>query len=255
MTNKLILQTALYQMDSTWKSPEHNIKQLAIHLRTLPPTTDLLVLPEMWTTGFVMDPEQTALPLVHPIVDQITALAEAHDIAIVGSMSVADDGKYYNRALLHTSQGIAHTYDKQYLFSPSGEGDSYLAGSSAEVFNYKGWSIQLQICYDLRFPEGNRSAIQPDLIIYMANWPAARIYHWQHLLIARAIENQCYVIGCNRIGTDGNGWTFPGQSQIVDYAGQPIAIAADTSSSAAATIDKEALQAYRAKFPFYQDKK
>ena len=255
MNAKAELQIALYQMDSIWKSPAQNLQQLATHLETLPPITDLVVLPEMWTTGFVMDPAEVAHSTDSPLLQQIRALAIKHQVDIVGTLAIRELDTYYNRAVLHTADGQLHTYDKQYLFTPSGEHTAYSAGEQPSTINYRGWKLQLRICYDLRFPASNDAQEVPDLILYMANWPAARIYHWDQLLIARAIENQCYVVGCNRIGTDGNGWTFPGHSQVIDATGQVLTHISDTTAGARATLSKLEQEGYRSKFPFYKDKK
>lgn len=248
------LTIGIYQLDTIWQAPYQNLKKVSNLLFSLDSTPDILVLPEMWATGFSMMPEQCAISIEDPFLTEIQKLATTHNICIVGSLPICQGGSFHNRALWITPNGIEAIYDKQYLFSPSGESKRYVAGEQCKTFSYKDWLIKLQICYDLRFPEGVRDDQNPDLIIYMANWPKKRIKHWQHLLTARAIENQAYVVGCNRIGVDENQWTYPGSSHIIHPDGTTIMnLKEKPYKSIIVTLDEVAL--YRTKYPFYLDKK
>ncbi len=247
------LRIGIFQIDSIWNDPEGNISQLELLLSSLDELPDLMVLPEMWTTGFVTNPSE--LNVIPRIEDKLLSICKKYGVDIVGSMVTRDGQDWYNRAIFISDGKVIGTYDKQYLFSPSGENKSYKAGVSCPIINYKGWNIKLQICYDLRFPESVRGVDQPDLILYMANWPTSRIAHWKHLLIARAIENQCYVIGCNRTGRDGNGWTYSGESQAIDCDGNSLRSLSDDVVYGEVSISKNESIAYREKLPFYKDKK
>jgi len=249
------LHIGLLQLDSLWNDPMGNVSLIDNHLSLLSVTPDLLVLPEMWSTGFVMNPKRSAVSLHHPAINALQEVAAKYDVAILGSQAVADGIDYYNRVLLSLPDSTKAIYDKQYLFAPAGEGVAYTAGEGINDFSFAGWNIRPQVCYDLRFPEGVRNGGQPDLIIYMANWPSARIYHWDQLLIARAIENQCYVAACNRTGTDGNGWQFPGHSAVIDHMGNVVKQLGSDHTYGFATLQHSAAKHYREKMPFHQDKK
>jgi len=249
------LHIGIFQIDSLWLSPNENIEKLKTVLSTIPELPQLIVLPEMWTTGFVMQPEGKVHAMSDSHMATLSSLAREYNVDILGSFAVEEKAAYYNRAILISKNGDDKVYDKQYLFSPSGEQETYTAGLYCNTIDYEYWKLKLQICYDLRFPESVRSAEEVDLIIYMANWPTPRVYHWKQLLIARAIENQCQVIGCNRVGKDDNGWEFPGNSLAVDHMGYVITEMGDKEAYQKVTLSKATMTDYRAKLPFYKDKK
>ena len=231
---------------------QSNIDIISNHLSSL--EIDLLILPEMFLTGFNMDAKSAAIPEDHSAIKALTTLARKNNTGIIGSLAISEGTNYYNRVLLITNKGIVGRYDKQYLFTPSGESDTFSNKQPTTLIEYKGWKLLPQVCYDLRFPENVRSIDYADLIIYMANWPIGRIQHWNALLKARAIENQCYVIGCNRIGRDDNGWEFPGSSQIIDANGSSTLID-ENNNSLEIEISKDDLINYRSKYPYWRDKK
>lgn len=249
---KANLSVGIFQMDSVWNDPEANLEQLDQQLRKLDNIPDLLILPEMWSTGFVMNPHAN---INASTVDAMITLAAKYNIQIVSSLALYVDGAYRNRALIVSGEGIVFHYDKQYLFSPAGENQSYEAGLDCRSIDIGGWNTKLQICYDLRFPESVRDETQPDLLIYMANWPSPRIYQWKQLLIARAIENQCKVIGCNRVGTDQNGWSYPGESIVINHDGMVIDQLPQQAHYTTTSLIKSDMIDYREQLPFYKDKK
>ena len=207
----------------------------------------------MFTTGFSMAPEQIAEPADGPTLRWLRDIAQQHQIAICGSVAVQENGNYYNRFYWVSPEGKSH-YDKHHLFRMAGEHKHYAAGMERKIVEYQGFRICLQVCYDLRFPVYCRNRNDYDLLIFVANWPEARRHAWSSLLTARAIENQSYVIGVNRVGEDGNGINYSGDSVILDYLGQPVANAtANTPAILSAEISLPDLQAFREKFPAHLD--
>lgn len=233
---------------------QFNIDIISNHLSSLDSEIDLLVLPEMFLTGFNMDAKSTSISEDHSAIRTLTSLARKYNTGIIGSLAIRKGTIYFNRVLLINEEGITGRYDKQYLFTPSGESETFSKEYPTVLIEYKGWKLLPQACYDLRFPENVRSVDHADLIIYMANWPSKRIHHWNALLKARAIENQCYVIGCNRVGQDDNGWEFPGNSQVVAYNGNTTMINENSNCLTTDLNLKEVLD-YRTKYPFWKDKK
>lgn len=247
------MKVQLIQYDIAWMNPDRNIEIIENELSMS--EADLIVLPEMFLTGFNMDAAATGIPVHGDIWNKLILLSNNHPQFICGSIAVEEKGKYYNRAILFHQGDVIHSYDKNYLFSFSGEDNEYTPGSAANIIEIMGWKIALQVCYDLRFPESIRSLDEVDMIIYMANWPEARIDHWQKLLMARAIENQCYVIGCNRVGIDGNEWKCSGNSMIVDFSGKVMMSAGIKKMSLISHLSLSDMKAYRNKYPFLKDKK
>ncbi len=248
------MKISILQYDIQWMDIEANLKTITAHLDAIQDGIDLLVLPEMFLSGFNMDAATASIPETHRAIEALTCIAEKYNTGLVGSLAIAEDDQYFNRVLLVTGDGIIGRYDKQYLFSPSGEDKNFTQKYPTALFDYKGWNILPQVCYDLRFPENVRSVDSADLIVYMANWPAGRIQHWDALLKARAIENQCYTIGCNRIGKDKNGWSFPGHSQIVNPKGTVSRID-ENQINLLGHFDIDKLREYRIRYPFWKDKK
>lgn len=244
-----VVQTAL-----KWEDPEVNIAHFGKLISTIESPSDLIVLPETFATGFAMKASKIALPAHKNLVlDWMKDMAQKHQSAICGSITVDDNGQFFNRFHFVEPSGKVSHYDKKHLFRMAGEDEEFSAGNDIVIINYKGWRIKPMICYDLRFPVWSRSVNDSDLIIYVANWPAPRINAWTTLLKARAIENQCYVIGANRIGEDGNGLEYVGQSIIVDPKGEPLTDFGTMVKIGQAKLNKAELEDFRMKFPVSKD--
>ncbi|MFK3779295.1 amidohydrolase [Agrobacterium sp. NPDC089420] len=213
------LRITLVQADLAWENPERNLQQFDRHLDEIG-ETDLIVLPEMFTTGFSMNPQAVAEPMDGPAVKWLLETARRHDADIVGSVAIAEEGRYFNRLLWASPDGALIHYDKRHLFTYAGEHAHYTPGQAQQVVHLKGWNIAPFICFDLRFPVWSRNRGQYDVALYIASWPARRAAHWKSLLPARAIENQAYVIGVNRVGIDGNDLAYDGDSMVIDPLGE-----------------------------------
>lgn len=248
------LRISLVQTDLFWHQPEQNRAMLTDKLASLKETTDLIVLPEMFTTGFTMQPESVAEPEQGETLAWMLAQARTLNSAICGSVVVKSDQGYHNRFYWAQPDGQHYHYDKRHLFRMAGEHQFYCAGETALVIEYLGWRIFPQICYDLRFPVWSRNQGQYDLAIYVANWPEVRRHPWQVLLQARAIENLCYVAGVNRVGTDANQLPYSGDSALIDFKGQPQLSAAPGVEFVQTTcLSKQALIDFRTAFPAFSD--
>lgn len=244
-------------MDLAWESPESNLRQAEALLEEHVVMTDVIVLPEMFSTGFSMKPAKIAEEMNGPTMYWMRKLAQQYEALVMGSMIIEEEGKYYNRFLAMDAFGLVHQYDKIKLFSMTGENVAYTAGVEAIPFEWKGWRFMPQVCYDLRFPENVRIVPEKagqayDVLVYVANWPSPRVQHWDTLLRARAIENQCYVIGANRVGADKNDLSYPGHSTLIDPKGTILA-QSDNKGVVQATLELEPLQAYRKAFPAWSD--
>ncbi|MGB0734025.1 MAG: amidohydrolase [Pontibacterium sp.] len=248
------LKVTLVQADLVWQNAQANLAKFDALLSSLAGKTDLIVLPEMFNSGFSMQPELTSEPENGPTTEWLKAQAAKLGAAICGSIACNTGEGYSNRLLFVCPDGTAHHYDKRHLFRMGKEHEHYLPGQVRTVIEYKGWRILPQICYDLRFPVWSRNHNDYDVVLYVANWPAPRRNPWRTLLQARAIENQCYAIGVNRVGEDGNGLAYSGDSLLVDYLGD---IQVDYAPSQAfietAQLDATKLQAFREKFPAWMD--
>ncbi|MEO7386676.1 MAG: amidohydrolase [Gammaproteobacteria bacterium] len=243
-----LLQTTL-----AWHDPAANRAHFGELLRNLPQPTDLAVLPEMFTTGFTMQTRAQAETMTGPTVSWLADLAQELGITLGGSLIVEESGAFYNRFIWMPPDGRHRSYDKRHLFRMAGEHEHFAAGSDRLVVDLKGWRVCPLVCYDLRFPVWSRGANAFDLLLYVANWPAARRSAWQALLPARAVENQCYVAGVNRIGTDGQGVAYAGDSGVYDYLAQTLADLASAPGQATVTLGLDALHRYREKFPAWRD--
>ncbi|KGL62238.1 nitrilase family protein [Polaribacter sp. Hel1_85] len=218
------------QADLVWENPIENIAFFETKINALSKDTDLVILPEMFTTGFTMKPKNVAEEMTGKSVSWMQKMATKNDIALCGSLVIVDrpfdcaqgDNKYYNRLIFVHPSGKIETYDKRHSFTLAGEDKVYTSGSDKLIVTYKGWKICPLICYDLRFPVWARNTNNYDLLIFMANWPVKRIKAWDTLLKARAIENMSYVIGVNRTGKDANSYEYSGNSLIVDYLGEEL---------------------------------
>lgn len=244
----------IFQYDVKWMDINENLDRIADHLQNLEQPIDLLILPEMFLTGFNMDAEASSISENHSGVLELISLCKKYKTHILGSLAIAENNQFYNRVLLLSSKGIMDRYDKQYLYTPSGENETFSSKYQTKIFDILGWKIIPQVCYDLRFPENIRQLPAPDLLIYSANWPAPRIRHWETLLQARAIENQCYTIGCNRLGIDNNGWEFPGKSLLVKPDGGLVDLS-DNQDALVLELDLDVVKRYRGKYKFQEDRK
>jgi len=246
------LKITLLQETLSWMDGEANLRHFDAQLAGLT-GRDLIVLPEMFTTGFAMEAAKRSLPEAR-VIEWLHQHARNTDALIGGSVAIQTDNGAVNRFLLVEPDGTLHQYDKRHLFRMADEHHHYQPGEQRQVFEWRGWRILPQICYDLRFPVFSRNRNDYDLALYVANWPAPRALHWQALLLARAIENQAYVAGCNRVGSDGNQHYYSGDSQIISPQGE-ILSAAEPHQRARldAELSLEALQAYRERFPAWQD--
>jgi predicted amidohydrolase len=247
-----ILQSPLH-----WENPAANREQFAAQLAAMQPGFDLVVLPEMFTTGFSMQPARVAEAANSETLTWMQQQAATHHTAITGSVAVHENGKYFNRLYWVNADGTFLHYDKRHLFRMAGEDEAYTGGTTNITPEIKGWRIRPLICYDLRFPvwsrnRWNKTTLQADydVLLYVANWPERRNHPWQSLLTARAIENQAYVIGCNRTGEDGNGITYIGNSAIIDFKGEDLArLEPGATGVLSATLNYEALAEFRKAFP------
>lgn len=218
--------------------------------------TDLVVLPEMFNVGFTQHPDKVAETIDGPTVEWATKLAARLDAAVTGSLSVKENGQYYNRMIFVTPDGSLDWYDKRHLFRMAGEHERYGGGSERKIVSWRGWRINLQVCYDLRFPVWSRraaGAADYDLLLYVANWPAVRSHAWSSLLVARAIENLSYVVGVNRVGDDANGHHYSGDSVILSAEGETLWSCRDQAQVRTAVLSAASLVEFRAEFPAHQD--
>jgi omega-amidase len=247
------LRVTLVQTEIAWQEPAANRRSLAAHFRGLAGHTDLIVLPEMFSTGFSMDAERLAEPMDGPTVGWMREEAAALGVAITGSLIVRDDGRCYNRLVWVRPDGTIEHYDKRHLFRIANEHHHYSAGEDRLVVELKGWRVCPLVCYDLRFPVWSRNRGDYDLLLYVANWPQRRATAWHTLLRARAIENACYVVGVNRVGRDGNGTTHAGDSVVLDFLGQPLSSEGGGDRVETAVLDLESLEGFRKSFPVHLD--
>lgn len=247
------MKITLIQTSLAWENAEANRKHF-VNLLEGAERADLIILPEMFSTGFTMNPEAVAEAMDGPTVTWMKNMAAEKDCAVTGSIVVEEDGNYYNRLLFVYPNGKFETYDKRHLFSLAKEDEYYTAGKDRLIVEYKGWKICPLVCYDLRFPVFSRNTEDFDLLLYVANWPTQRLQAWSSLLPARAIENVCYVAGVNRIGEDDNGHPYPGHSQAVDYLGKALIQPTEEEGVFTVNLNKEALMEVRQKLGFLNDR-
>ena len=256
------LRLTLFQTDIAWEEKQTNLSRLHALLETLSGQTDLVVLPETFTTGFTMQPEPFAEPGNGSFATTMRQWSVQYGIALAGSYIASapltnDAGKIacFNRAFFFTPEGGEHYADKRHLFRMGGEDRHYTPGHQREIIYYRGWNIRLLVCYDLRFPVWSRNVGNAyDLLIYVANWPASRRRVWDVLLQARAIENQSYTCGVNRIGIDGHGFDYNGGSALYSPKGDCVAAIADNKEDfITIALDHASLALFREKFPVWKD--
>lgn len=252
------MNVTLVQSSLFWEHRENNLAHLGRQIDAISGPTDLIVLPEMFTTGFTMVPEKHAEPHKTTTYQWLKKKAAEKNAVITGSVAIEDQGHYYNRLHWIGAQGEENFYDKRHLFRMGGEHEHYTPGHKKICCRIGQWRIQPLICYDLRFPVWSRNFVQQqpqyDLLLYVANWPEVRTYAWHQLLIARAIENQCYVVAVNRVGKDGKGYAHAGDSMVINPRGEIIGhTPLHTETTATFYLDLAYLQAFRADFPVAQD--
>lgn len=253
------LTITLIQADLRWEDKEANLKMLEEKINSIKGSTQVVVLPEMFSTGFSMKPEQLAETMEDSTVQWMKKIAADKKIILTGSIIIKEAGNYYNRLLWMLPNGQFGQYDKRHLFAFAGEDQHYTGGTQRLIASVNGWKINLLVCYDLRFPAWARQQFdrnqdfEYDVLVYVANWPERRSIAWKTLLQARAIENQCYVIGVNRVGKDGNDIYHSGDSMVIDPLGEVLYHKAREEDVFTITLHKEQLQQVREKFPFWKD--
>ncbi|MCC6460965.1 MAG: amidohydrolase [Saprospiraceae bacterium] len=250
------MRLTIVQPSLHWENPAANRRLLAAMLQPLAGHTDLVLLPEMFTTGFSMNAATLAEPLDGPTRHWMQEQAHGLGAALAGSFICLDNGQFFNRLVFMRPDGQLEYYDKRHLFSLAHEHETFSPGQERQVFEWQGWRIWPLICYDLRFPVWSRQppGAEPfDLLLYVANWPARRAHHWRSLLLARAIENQCFVAGSNIVGTDGNGLEYTGDSGIIDFSGQQICHISSRPGQYTAELSLADLKQYRQNLPFLND--
>ena len=248
-----LVQTSLY-----WKSAEANRAMFEEKLASLAGHTDLIILPEMFTTGFTMDAEEVAEPVNFSTYRWMRLMASRTNAVVAGSVVISENGAFYNRLLWAEPTGNILHYDKRHLFRMAKDHDHYHAGSEKIICSLKGWKVAPFVCYDLRFPVWIRNTYSEatwayDLALFVANWPSPRANAWEILLKARAIENSCYVAGVNRIGTDGADVSYSGGSQVVDPKGTSLIHMGEQEEIQTIPLNKDELESYRKKFPVQLD--
>jgi omega-amidase len=251
------IRISIVQTNIVWENKDANLQHITKMLEDNNVRKSIVFLPEMFNTGFSMQPTLLAETMDGETIQWMQLMARQLQLIICGSIIVHDNGKYYNRLLWVQPNGIIAHYDKRHLFAYASEDEHYAAGEKKLLVQVNNWKLQLHICYDLRFPVWSRQnadeSKQYDALVYVASWPAKRIYAWQQLLIARAIENQCYVIGVNRVGKDGNAIDYNGCSVLIDPAGKVLWELKDEEGIGQFQLQLEDVAAFRTQFPFLKD--
>lgn len=247
------LNVTIVQAELRWHDAAGNREQFTNIIENLQKPTDLIVLPEMFTTGFSMDAPELAETMDGDSVAWMLDMAASSKASVCGSLIINQNRKYFNRFVCASPAGDLWCYDKRHLFRLADEQNHYAPGDELITFGLKGWRICPLVCYDLRFPVWSRNRGNYDLLLYVANWPDRRHFAWETLLRARAIENLSYVAGVNVTGRDGNNISYRGGSSIIDYLGEDLANLGDQKGTAAAELDLEKLTAFRERFAFHKD--
>lgn len=248
------MKTVLIQTNIIWENPSENRRILEEKINALIEAIDLIILPEMFTSGFTMHPNLVAETMDGSTISWLKNIAKAKNCAITGSLIITENGNFYNRMVFVFPNGEMQFYDKKHLFTLAGEDKVYTSGNEKVVVKYNHWKICLQVCYDLRFPVFSRNTENYDVLIYVASWPKVRTNAWDILLKARAVENLSYVIGVNRIGTDNNDFEYIGHSQIIDELGNFIIEPTENEGVFIANLDKNKMLETRNKLNFLNDK-
>ncbi len=246
------------QTNLAWEDKATNLHLLEQKIKAIEDKTEIVILPEMFSTGFSMKPELFAESMEDESVEWMKRMSSENGIILTGSLMIKEEGKFFNRLIWMLPNGQYGTYDKRHLFAYAEEDKHYSPGNKRLIASVKGWKINLQVCYDLRFPVWSRqqqkdAGAEYDVLIYVANWPERRSHAWKNLLCARAIENQCYVVGVNRVGSDGNNIYHSGNSLVIDPLGEVLYHMADEEDVFTIALEKEKLEEVRKKFPFLND--
>ena len=247
------LKITLLQENLHWQNPVANREMFEQLINDHAEMSDLIVLPETFTTGFTMAATENGEEPDGPSSQWLSNLATRHNTALCGSLIVNENEHSFNRLVWAQADGSTLTYDKRHLFRMVGERDNFTPGTRRRIIRLGDWRICPLICYDLRFPVWSRGANEFDLLLYVANWPASRKSAWETLLPARAVENLCYVAGVNRVGTDGSNVDYAGGSIIADYLSNRLAVGGTKPEAVRATLSLEKLNRYREKFPAWKD--
>ena len=249
-----MMNVALIQTNIIWENPAENRSVLEAKINSITNDIDLLILPEMFTSGFTMNPSSVAETMQGTTIFWLKNIAKAKNCAITGSLIITENKNFYNRMVFVFPDGEIQYYDKKHLFTLAGEDKVYTSGTEKVLVNYNNWKICLQVCYDLRFPVFSRNTENYDLLIYVASWPKVRTNAWDILLKARAVENISYVIGVNRIGTDNNNFEYIGHSQIIDELGNFIIKPTENEGVFIADLEKNKMIETRKKLNFLEDR-
>ncbi len=241
------------QYDIIWENKQANLTKINHLLNDVSPATDVILLPEMFTTGFSMNTLELAESMSGDTVNWMKDTAKRIDKVIAGSIIIKEENKYRNRFLWIQPNGKIQFYDKRHSFGLGDEDKHFTNGDIQKIIEYKGWRIFPIICYDLRFPEWIKNQFEYDLIINVANWPSVRATHWRSFLKSRAIENQSYVFGLNRIGIDAKDRHYSGDSEVVDYNGDTMNYLGEMEGIISANLSKDKLYSFRKKYPFLKD--
>ena len=253
------------QANLHWEDKAANLQMFEEKIRNIKEKTEVVVLPEMFSTGFSMQADNLAETMDGPTVEWMKKLSAEKRIILTGSLIIEEEGHFYNRLIWMLPNGQYGVYDKRHLFAYGSEDQHYTSGNKRLIASVKGWKVNLLVCYDLRFPVWSRQTPPPpegvegrpeaeyDLLIYVANWPERRNHAWKTLLQARAIENQCYVVGVNRVGTDGTSLNYSGDTMVVDALGTVLYTKAHEEDVFTITLQKESLDETRNKLPFLKD--
>ena len=249
------ISITIIQTDLQWEDKTANLQMLKNKIDSIEEKSQVVVLPEMFSTGFSMRPQLLAESMDGETIQWMKQVAAENKIILTGSLIIKEDENYFNRLLWVLPSGEIGHYDKRHLFAYGEEDKFYTVGKKRLIASVNGWKINLQVCYDLRFPVCARQQMpdEYDLLIYVANWPEKRIHAWKTLLCARAIENQCYVVGVNRVGNDGHNIYHSGNSLVIDPLGEVLYHMADVEDIFTITLEREKLDEVRARFPFWRD--
>jgi len=249
-----ILQVAVFQLDSVWEDTQANRAKIDQFLCSVPENTDVVFLSEMFSTGFTMNASVLAESMEGETIQWMKECCREYQLALCGSLIIREDEKYFNRLLFVEPSGQIHFYNKRHLFTMGNEDSHFEQGTERLILNYKGWRICPLICYDLRFPVWARNRNDYDVLIYSANWPQARTEAWNTLLKARALENQAFVVGANRVGVDGNSISYSGNSQLIDAKGNVLSSIEDFAENmVVAQFSYFELIKFRSDFPVLND--
>ena len=252
------LTITIIQSDLFWEDKAANLSMFEKKIASVQEPTEIVVLPEMFSTGFSMNPKKLAETMDGETVQWMKRVSAENNIILTGSVIIEEDSNFFNRLIWMLPNGQYGYYDKRHRFAFAGEDEKFFAGNKRLIASVKGWKINLLVCYDLRFPVWSRQTpsgegLEYDVLVYVANWPERRSIAWKTLLVARAIENQCYVIGVNRVGNDGNNIYHSGNSMIIDPLGEILYHTSDEEDIFTLALDKTHLQNVRDKFPFWKD--